>query len=168
MLVFIIIAVVIAAGVFFVVSSKKSRNTETDHVSDSSSSSDSNTTMFVTDNSAANGNTEYLFSQNKGAAVTLISCSEDEHILEFRVEKEIVIGRSDEADVIINFDNSISKKHCTITYSDGKIMVNDLQSANKTYINNIEITQMSELRSGDVLRLGRTSFNVDIDTGSNE
>lgn len=168
MLVFIIIAVVVAAAIIFVVVSKKSRNNGTADMSNSSVSSDSNTTMFVTNNSAVNGNTEYLFTQTKGPAITLISCTEDEHILEFRVGKEIVIGRSDEADIIINFDNSISKKHCTITYSNGKIMVNDLQSANKTYINNIEITQLSELRSGDVLRLGRTSFNVEIDTESNE
>ena len=144
----------------------KNNNTSDNTAAPAYDSSD--TTIFVANNSDTNGNTQYLFTQTKGPLITLTDCTDDSRIVEFRTDSETVLGRSDDADIIITFDNSISKKHCTVSYIDKKVMVNDLKSANKTYINNIEITQLSELRDGDILRLGRTSFNVEITPAANE
>ena len=46
----------------------------------------------------------------------------------------IVLGRSDDADIVIN-DEGISRKHVKLHYSKGKTTATDLNSTNGTYVN---------------------------------
>lgn len=64
----------------------------------------------------------------------------------------VSIGRSNSNEVVIRH-NHVSRQHAVITYQYGLFMISDLGSANKTYVNDQEITEPFPLASGDVIRL---------------
>jgi len=79
---------------------------------------------------------------------------------EFRfTEGPISIGRAPNSHILLA-DRAVSKQHAVISAtSEGKWIVEDLDSANKTYLND-EAIQKAEIKSGDVL--GICSFTIEI------
>ena len=72
----------------------------------------------------------------------------------------IHIGRRANAQVFLP-DRAVSKQHAVIFNSDdGKWMVEDLKSANKTYLNS-EIVEKAEVNTGDVIQI--TDFTIEIE-----
>src|SRR5512145_813173 len=65
----------------------------------------------------------------------------------------LILGRSADSDVMFS-DNSVSGSHARLTLADdGKITVEDLKSANGTYVNGKPV-RMALLSSDDILKLG--------------
>jgi pSer/pThr/pTyr-binding forkhead associated (FHA) protein len=79
---------------------------------------------------------------------------------EFRFDKgPIHIGRSEKSHIRFN-DGSVSRQHAVIfNTQDGKWMVEDLDSANKTYLNDQAIHKV-EIKTGDRLRI--TDYTIEI------
>lgn len=76
------------------------------------------------------------------------------------IEGSVSIGRQSSNQVPLR-DKAVSKQHAVIsTTEDGKWMVEDLDSANKTYLNDKAIHK-AEIKTGDVLRI--TDFVIEID-----
>lgn len=76
---------------------------------------------------------------------------------------EVVVGRSSaQCGMILDYDRSISGKHCTIYIENNKVMVRDLESTNGTFVNGRRITAQAELKQGDVLVLGQVEMKVSI------
>jgi signal transduction histidine kinase len=65
-----------------------------------------------------------------------------------------LIGRSSEALPLT--DSTISRRHAELTPDEGKWYINDLNSANGTFVNGQRITDLTLLRSGDQIRTGST------------
>ena len=84
----------------------------------------------------------------------------DSTVEEFRFgEGPIYIGRQPNSQVFLP-DRTVSRQHAVIfTTQDGKWMVEDLDSANKTYLNE-EAIHKAEIKSGDCLRI--TDFTLEI------
>jgi|GEM_PF-3215451 len=75
--------------------------------------------------------------------------------------EEFIIGSSSEADATIDFNPGISRKHCKITYSNEAYYVEDMGSANGTYLNKIKMEdEICRLKDGDKLQLANTLFTV--------
>ena len=53
-------------------------------------------------------------------------------------------------------DNTVSRRHCELIPSNGEWTVNDLGSANGTYVNGGRVLNTAPLKIGDQLRVGRT------------
>ncbi len=70
------------------------------------------------------------------------------------------IGRSSDAHVCVR-DSWISRKHTRIEHSASGIVVEDLGSANGTFVNERRI-QKAVIRDGDRLRCGRIAFEVEV------
>ena len=66
----------------------------------------------------------------------------------------LVIGRSQNADVVLEGDSSLSRLHCKVFYHQKIFYIEDLESRNHTYLNEKEIKR-ERLKSGDIIRLGR-------------
>jgi len=76
------------------------------------------------------------------------------------IEGSVSIGRQSSNQVPLR-DKAVSKQHAVIsTTEDGKWMVEDLDSANKTYLNDKAIHK-AEIKTGDVLRI--VDFVIEID-----
>ena len=65
-----------------------------------------------------------------------------------------LIGRSSEALPLV--DTTISRRHSELTPDNGNWLINDLDSANGTYVNGVRIKGPTRLRSGDQIRTGAT------------
>ena len=75
----------------------------------------------------------------------------------------IIIGRNaNEADLVIDYDRSVSGRHCQIFERNGKFYVEDLQSSNGSLLNGIRLTDEMEIYSGSILTLGRLEIKVQI------
>jgi pSer/pThr/pTyr-binding forkhead associated (FHA) protein len=69
------------------------------------------------------------------------------------------IGRSSEAErpMAMIF---VSRFHCRFTLKDGEIYLEDLQSANGTFVNRKRITEPTPVRHGDEISLGPMLFRA--------
>lgn len=82
--------------------------------------------------------------------------SDDVRIVEF--SDKATLGRRSTNSVVIS-DNAVSGEHCRLTYSDGKVTVEDMGSTNGTILNGEKIA-VSEIKNGDVLILGKTKYKI--------
>ena len=77
----------------------------------------------------------------------------------------VVIGRLREAGVHIalNYDSSVSKKHCVISVLNERFFIEDMGSSNGTFVNGNLISHKEELDRGDLIRLGKLELFVDFE-----
>ncbi len=68
----------------------------------------------------------------------------------------VVIGRSRDCDVVLK-DPTISGRHARLAWEDGKILVEDLGSANGTFVAGKRV-ERALVRPGDDVRLGRAAL----------
>jgi predicted component of type VI protein secretion system len=72
-----------------------------------------------------------------------------------------VIGRREDADFRIPLTD-VSRKHCRLVKDGNYLLIEDLGSANGTYLNGQRVTD-AELSPGDTLQIGPVQFLVQID-----
>ncbi|MCE9589392.1 MAG: GAF domain-containing protein [Planctomycetes bacterium] len=65
-----------------------------------------------------------------------------------------LIGRSSEALPLA--DQTISRRHSELTPDDGRWFINDLESANGTFVNGQRVSERRQLKPGDQIRTGMT------------
>lgn len=80
------------------------------------------------------------------------------------IAQSVIIGRSSKnSNLVIDYDKSVSGKHCEIEIREGnKIFIVDLESSNGTYINGNRVLTATEISSGVVIRLGRLELKLEI------
>ena len=74
---------------------------------------------------------------------------------DFRIrEGQNTIGVDSSSDIVLN-DSTISGRHASLRYKDGKFILTDLDSTNGTYLNeNKDSIAREELKDNDVVRFG--------------
>ena len=91
------------------------------------------------------------------------------HKYAVKSDSPILIGRSEEANIRIAYDQYCSRKHAKVYWDSDKCYVQDLESTNGTYVNGTKITGTLELNNNDVISLGGTELIVIIkDVAKNE
>ena len=104
----------------------------------------------------------------------LIRTQNGEVIEEIPITKpELRIGRAADNDIVLH-DETVSSHHAilTVDFSRGDqanntqehYKIEDLQSTNKTYVNNKEIS-VHTLNDKDVVRVGLANFEFDVNSG---
>lgn len=78
------------------------------------------------------------------------------------LDPEIIVGRSGDCRIVLDYDRSISGKHCAIDMREHKVMVRDLGSTNGTSVNGKRVLDRTELKHGDILVLGQLEMKVGI------
>ena len=68
-----------------------------------------------------------------------------------------IIGRSSKASIQID-QESVSRNHAKLISSEKKVVLQDMGSTNGTYVNDELIAGDSQLRNGDLIKIGRTIF----------
>lgn len=71
--------------------------------------------------------------------------------------KKVTIGRSNRCNISIK-DNFVSKVHLQIYEDGGSYFIEDLNSANGTFLNGDRIEDIIELRNGDTIGVGLIQF----------
>lgn len=72
----------------------------------------------------------------------------------------LIIGRDPAQSGLTFQDEKLSARHCQLTYIDGKLLINDLDSTNGTLVNGVPISGSFRLENGDVVTVGSTGFRV--------
>lgn len=78
-------------------------------------------------------------------------------------KSEFIIGKKLEAvDGVIEFNKTISRVHCKISYVNNSYVIQDLESANGTYVNSVRIQKGEQIsiKIGDKIRLSNCNFMV--------
>lgn len=70
----------------------------------------------------------------------------------------VTIGR-EEGDLVFRDDAFLSRRHAALSWRDGRCMIEDLDSANGTFL---RLSGRSELRPDDFLRMGDQLFRVEL------
>ena len=87
----------------------------------------------------------YLKAKNGPLAGQRIELSED----------EMILGRSPDCNIQVE-DYAVSRKHAKVIRSGDAYSLEDLKSRNKTYLNDIVLTEGAhQLRNGDKVEIGR-------------
>lgn len=75
---------------------------------------------------------------------------------------KVLIGRTDEADIRIGYDDFCSRKHALMYCENNVCLIEDLNSTNGTFINGKHINGKTELQDGDIIGLGETELLVGV------
>lgn len=85
--------------------------------------------------------------------------SETQQGLEIEVTDARVLGRSEEADVLLD-DPYASEFHMRLVAQENGLVLHDLGSTNGTYVNGRRVTAPTSLRRGDSVQVGKTVMEV--------
>ncbi|MDH3189219.1 MAG: FHA domain-containing protein [Acidimicrobiia bacterium] len=85
--------------------------------------------------------------------------SETQQGLEIEVNDARVLGRSEEADVLLD-DPYASEFHMRLIAQENGLVLHDLGSTNGTYVNGRRVTAPTALRRGDSVQVGKTVMEV--------
>jgi Inner membrane component of T3SS, cytoplasmic domain/Domain of unknown function (DUF4388) len=96
--------------------------------------------------------------QGHGFALKFISGKYQGGEFPLRPEKEIVIGRSSDLDMVL-VEDMVSRKHAKIALAAGRITIQDLGSTNGTFVNGEKIKQ-TRLKEGDRILIGTSILKL--------
>ena len=96
--------------------------------------------------------------KRRGTKVVFVR-SESQAGVDFTVTDATVLGRSEEADIMID-DPYASEFHLRLVAQEGGLTLHDLGSTNGTYLNGRRVTAPAELRRGDAVQVGKTVMEV--------
>lgn len=85
--------------------------------------------------------------------------SENQQGLKVEVTDVTVLGRSSDADLVLD-DPYASEFHMRLVAQENGITLHDLGSTNGTYINGRRVTAPTQLRRGDTIQVGKTVMEV--------
>ena len=78
-------------------------------------------------------------------------------------KNQYVIGRSENtADGVLSFNKMIGRAHCKVIKENGAVYIEDLNSANGTYLNRIKLAPQKrcKVENGDIIRLANTELKI--------
>lgn len=75
------------------------------------------------------------------------------------VERDMLVGRHQTADLILQ-SAEISRKHAAFLIKEDALWVQDLGSSNGTFVNDVQISNETLLKSGDVVQFASLKFSV--------
>lgn len=78
---------------------------------------------------------------------------------EISVDRDMLVGRHQDADVLLQAAE-ISRRHAALLLKDQALWVQDLNSSNGTFVNDIRIEQEKQLHDGDIVQFASFKFSV--------
>ncbi len=76
-----------------------------------------------------------------------------------RMNREIIIGRSSDLDMVL-VEDMVSRRHAKITSTDVEVFIQDVGSTNGTFVNGEKIAGRAKLSEGDRILLGTSIIKV--------
>ena len=96
--------------------------------------------------------------RKEGTRVVIIK-SDTQKGADVEVQDVVVLGRSEEADVLLD-DPYASDFHMRLVAQENGIVLHDLGTTNGTYVNGRRVTAPTTLRRGDNVQVGKTVMEV--------
>jgi len=78
---------------------------------------------------------------------------------EISIDRDMLVGRHQDADLLLQVAE-ISRRHAALLLKDQLLWVQDLNSSNGTFVNDIRIEQEKQLHDGDIVQFASFKFSV--------
>jgi pSer/pThr/pTyr-binding forkhead associated (FHA) protein len=98
-------------------------------------------------------------SSRSEAPTIAVTASPTQPGLTFRVSGPLILGRSPEADVVLQ-DPYASDFHIRLAFQGGEVRLHDLGSTNGTFVNGEKVAAPLSLRRGDRVQIGQTTMEL--------
>lgn len=110
-----------------------------------------------------NDSTQMLWDDNRKYVLCLADQKNLARTFECPLVQSVVIGRKPEVcQMVLDYDKSVSGRHCEIFIKNGKFYIRDLNSSNGTFVNGSRVLTDAEVYSGCILTLGRLTLKLEI------
>lgn len=107
--------------------------------------------------------TMMIWDQSRVFEIILTDTASPARSFQAPLERPVVVGRKKGiCDIALDYEKSVSGRHCEISVKDGRFYVKDLQSSNGTCLNGNKIWAETEIISGDILKLGRLEMKFEV------
>lgn len=157
--------IVIALIVFFIINRKKKNNNKEQKEILPMGDEDSTVMTGAVENADA---TVFLSNRNRmGYIVVLRDNQASEKVFKYPLSDKVVIGRKYGGDVniVLNYEGTISARHCEIFMRGNRFYVRDLHSSNGTLVNGKKVEEEAEMEfiSGSEIKLGNLKLTIEIE-----
>ncbi|WP_180171628.1 FHA domain-containing protein [Acinetobacter sp. YH12023] len=78
---------------------------------------------------------------------------------EISIERDMLVGRHQQADIVLQ-ESDVSRKHAAFVLKDQALWLQDLNSSNGTFINDVRLTGESLLKEGDIVQFASVKFSL--------
>lgn len=78
---------------------------------------------------------------------------------EISIDRDMLVGRHQDADVLLQ-SAEVSRKHAALLLKEQALWVQDLNSSNGTFVNDLRIETESPLQAGDIVQFASFKFSV--------
>lgn len=110
-----------------------------------------------------NDSTQMLWDDKRKYVLCLADQKNLARTFECPLVQSVVIGRKPEVcQMVLDYDKSVSGRHCEIFIKNGKFYIKDLNSSNGTFVNGSRVLTDAEVYSGCILTLGRLTLKLEI------
>ncbi len=112
------------------------------------------------------GATVFLDARDRADDIIVLRDSNDSSkVFRYPISDKIVIGRKyqEGVNIVLNYESTVSAKHCEICKRGDRFYVKDLNSSNKTFLNGRQIDDYAEFTSGAALQMGNLKMTVEIE-----
>ncbi|MBR6771469.1 MAG: FHA domain-containing protein [Lachnospiraceae bacterium] len=100
------------------------------------------------------------------APYTILLRDRNDSFKEFRhgLQDSLILGRLARkgADIVLDYEPTVSGRHCKISVENGQFFVEDLNSSNKTYVDGMIVEDRRSFISGSILKMGKLEMIVEI------
>jgi pSer/pThr/pTyr-binding forkhead associated (FHA) protein/Flp pilus assembly CpaE family ATPase len=77
------------------------------------------------------------------------------------VDEPVTVGRGEDNTIVLSQDRQVSRHHARISVDGAYLRLEDLGSANGTFLNNLKVAQPETVTAGDEIRVGGTVLRVE-------
>lgn len=164
-LIFVALAVLAAAVILIaiiMIMRRKRERLRIKSVSDEIQSGSSKTVVLTDDEDVSDSGTVVLVNDAKKLMLRLTDRINPDRHFECPLKGRVIIGRDNTNQIVLDYDRTVSHKHCAIFVSGSTFKIRDLRSSNGTYVDGIRVVDEAEIANGSVIKLGRLELGVNI------
>lgn len=165
----ILLAVSAGGAVFFLLRKRKKENhfvpvaSEAVRGREDGAGEDSYHTQLVgTGSSNGNEGTVLLWGKNTAHRLILEDVNNPIKRFEVSLNSPVLVGYSNECQICLNYEPTVSRSHCQIYGENGKFYVKNLSQTNYTFLDGKKVVGTAEIYTGCVLLLGNLKMRVEI------
>ncbi len=108
------------------------------------------------------GHTQVLIEGDRKPMLCITDRTNRMRRMETPLRGRVSIGRDPSNQIVLDYDRTVSNRHCEIFVNGNAFIIQDLHSSNGTFVDGKKVVDQAEISSGSILKLGRLELEVEI------
>lgn len=119
-------------------------------------------TVFIGAGGGDDDGTQRIWDDHETCRITLTDIHSVERCYQKPIAGSLIIGLSRDSDICINYDKSVSRKHCEIVREGEDFFIINHSESNGTFVNGIRVTGKMQVSDGCIIKMGRVEMRLEI------